>query len=80
VASAAATYLSVQGAKIVGIIDKEGGLISREGFSLKEVKQMFISKKGNQLRVPDMLSFEEVNEKIWNINAHIFIPERPPNL
>jgi glutamate dehydrogenase/leucine dehydrogenase len=74
VASAAATYLSVQGAKIVGIIDKEGGLISREGFSLKEVKQMFISKKGNQLRVPDMLSFEEVNEKIWNINAHIFIP------
>jgi glutamate dehydrogenase/leucine dehydrogenase len=74
VASAAATYLSVQGAKIVGIIDKDGGLIKKEGFSLEEVKQLFISRRGNQLNAPDMLSFEEVNEKIWEVNAHIFIP------
>ncbi len=74
VASAAAMYLSVQGAKIIGIIDKEGGLINEDGYSLEEVKYFFINKKGNQLEAPQLLSFEEVNAKIWNLKADIFIP------
>ena len=37
VAGAAAFYLSQYGAKIIGIIDKNGGLIKEDGFSLDEI-------------------------------------------
>lgn len=74
VGSAGAYYLAQNGAKIVGIIDREGGLIKEEGFSFEQVKSLFLSKKGNQLDVDNMLSFEEVNNKIWDIPAEVFIP------
>ncbi len=74
VGSAAAFYLAQSGAKVVGIIDRVGGLIKEEGFSFEEIVQLFISKNGNQLEAPDMLSFEEVNEKIWDLNAEVFLP------
>ena len=74
VASAAACYLSFQGAHIVGIIDKIGGILRPEGLSLNEVTQLFIRKQGNKLNAAELLSFEEVNEKIWNIGTEIFIP------
>ncbi len=74
VASAAATYLANMGAKIVGIIDKDFGLIEPEGLSFEEVKRLFVEKKGNKLHSDKMLSFEEVNEKIWSVGAEIFIP------
>ena len=74
VASAAAAYLAVYGAKIVAIIDKNGGVLKEEGFSLSEVKEMFTNKKGNKLHVADMIPFDEINEKIWKMDAEIFIP------
>ena len=74
VASAAAVYLTVYGAKVVGIIDRDGGLISEEGLGLKEVKSLFIHKQGNKLHSEGMLSFEEVNDRIWKLKADIFIP------
>ncbi|HNE28131.1 MAG: Glu/Leu/Phe/Val dehydrogenase dimerization domain-containing protein [Saprospiraceae bacterium] len=74
VASAAACYLAKHGVRVVGIIDREGGLIRPEGFSLEEVKHLFNSKDGNRLHAPGMLPFSEVNEKIWTLGAHIFIP------
>lgn len=74
VASAAAVYLAVYGAKVVGIIDKDGGIIREDGMGLKEVKSLFINKDGNKLNAPDMLSFDEVNEKIWSLDHEIFIP------
>lgn len=74
VASAAACYLAVMGAKIVGIIDREGGVISKEGMSLEEVKQLFLDKKGNKLNVKHLIPFAEANEAIWNVPAEIFIP------
>lgn len=74
VASAAACYLAKEGVKIVGIIDRAGGIIQPEGLSLDDVKNLFNNKNGNQLNAPDLLSFEEVNEKIWSIGADIFIP------
>ncbi len=74
VASAAACYLAKHGARVVGIIDREGGLIRPEGFSLDEVKHLFNTKDGNRLHAPDMLPFSEVNEKIWALDADIFIP------
>jgi glutamate dehydrogenase/leucine dehydrogenase len=74
VASAAAVYLSVYGAKIVGIIDRDGGLIKEEGMSLSEVKDLFVNKDGNKLNAPDMLPFDEINKKIWKLEHEIFIP------
>lgn len=74
VGAAAAFYLSKMGVKIVGIIDRVGGLINSEGFSFEEIKQFYLAKDGNTLAATNMLSFEEVNQQIWSVGAEIFAP------
>lgn len=74
VASAGAYYLAQSGAKIVGIIDRVGGLINEDGFSLDEIKHFFLTKNGNEIIHPDLKSFDEINAKIWDISADVFIP------
>ena len=74
VGSAGAYYLAQQGAVIVGIIDRVGGLIKEDGFSLEEIRELFLTKNGNALNAPNMLSFDEVNAKIWDVSAEVFIP------
>ena len=74
VGSAAAYYLTQLGAKVVGIIDRDGGLIKEEGFSMQDMTALFLSKDGNQLVSENMLSFEEINNKIWSLPAEIFVP------
>jgi glutamate dehydrogenase/leucine dehydrogenase len=74
VGSAAAYYLSQKGAKIVGIIDRVGGLIQTEGFTFEQIKALFINKNGNELSAPNMLSYEQVNSTFWSTPADIFIP------
>lgn len=75
VASAAAMELAHNGAIIVGIIDRNGGLINNQGYGLQEIKNLFINHKdGNNLVVDGMMSFDEINEQIWDIPADIFIP------
>ena len=74
VGAAAAFYLTQAGAKVVGIIDRVGGLINENGFTFEEIRTLFINRKGNTLVSPNLISFEEVNAKIWDINAEVFIP------
>ncbi|MAD50627.1 MAG: amino acid dehydrogenase [Flavobacteriales bacterium] len=74
VGSAAAFYQASEGAKVVGIIDQEGGLIKEEGFTFEEIRILFLNKNGNKLSSEKMLSFEDVNSKIWDIDVDIFIP------
>ncbi len=74
VGSAAAFYLAQAGAKVVGIIDKVGGLINEDGFEFEEIRELFLHKKGNELHAHDMMSFEDVNEQIWDLEAEIFVP------
>ena len=74
VGSAGAYYLAQMGAKIVGIIDRVGGVIKPEGLSFEEVRALFLNKDGNALNAPDMLSFEETNKRIWSLDAEVFIP------
>lgn len=74
VGSAAAYYLSQMGAKIVGIIDRDGGIIDQDGFSFEEIKQLFLNKDGNTLVADNMIPFNEINEQIWKLNAEIFTP------
>lgn len=74
VGSAAAYYLAQMGAKIVGIIDRAGGLINEDGFSFEEIKSMFLNKDGNSLRSDHLIPFEEVNDKIWSLKTEVFAP------
>ena len=74
VGSAAAYYLAQMGAKVVGIIDRDGGLIKEEGFSFEEIKNLFLKKEGNALKAENMIPFDEINEKIWSLKAEIFAP------
>ena len=74
VASAAGIYLALQGAIIVGIIDKNFGIIAEDGLSFEETKRLFVHKKGNKLDDDRMKPFDEVNAKIWDVKADVFIP------
>ncbi len=74
VASAAGYYLSQAGAKIVGIIDRAGGVLRPDGLSHTEVVELFIKKRGNQLATDDLIPFTEANGQIWSIGAEIFVP------
>ncbi|MFS4448959.1 Glu/Leu/Phe/Val dehydrogenase dimerization domain-containing protein [Maribacter sp. 2307UL18-2] len=76
VGSAAAYYLSQMGAKIVGIIDRAGGVINEEGFSFEEIQEFFLNKKGNSLMASadEMIPFDEIKERIWTLQTEIFAP------
>ena len=76
VGSAAAYYLAEMGAKIVGIIDRAGGVIKEEGFTFEEIKDFFLTKNGNTLvaNADELISFEEINNRIWTLPTEIFLP------
>ena len=74
VGSAAAYYIAQDGAKIVGIIDRDGGIINEKGFSFEEIKKLFLNKNGNAINDKNLLSFEEINDQIWDLKSEIFLP------
>ncbi|GGK74370.1 Glu/Leu/Phe/Val dehydrogenase dimerization domain-containing protein [Rufibacter glacialis] len=74
VGAAAAYYLSSEGVQIVGIIDRAGGVIKEEGFSFEEITALFLNRVGNTLTADHLLSFEQVNARIWDLPSEIFIP------
>ena len=73
VASAAGYYLSKSGAKIVGIIDRRGGYVDKNGMEQSQVEDLFVNKNGNEIS-GDIIPFEEINEIIWDVEADIFVP------
>ena len=74
VGSAAAYYLAQDGANIVGIIDRVGGLIKTEGYTFEEIKNLFLNKNGNELVSNDMQNYDDVDAQIWDTKADVFIP------
>jgi glutamate dehydrogenase/leucine dehydrogenase len=74
VGSAAAFYLAEMGVKVVGIIDREGGIINEDGFTFQEIKNLFLNKDGNKLVADNMIPTEMINEQIWKTGAEIFAP------
>lgn len=74
VGAAAGYYLSQMGVKIVGIIDRFGGVLKPEGFSFEEIRGLYLDRNGNQLQSKDLIPFDEINRKIWEVGAEIFIP------
>lgn len=74
VGSAAAFYLADMGAKVVGIIDRDGGVLNKDGFSFEEIRELFLNKDGNKLVAEKMIPFETINAEIWKTGAEIFAP------
>ena len=74
VGAAAAYYMATAGAHIVGIIDRAGGLIHTEGFSVEKIRHLFLNRNGNLLNDDQMISYEEINQKIWDLPADVFLP------
>lgn len=74
VGAAAGFYLSQMGVKVVGILTREGGLINQAGLTHEEICQLVVDREGNRLVTDDLLSFDTVNQKIWDLNFEIFIP------
>jgi glutamate dehydrogenase/leucine dehydrogenase len=74
VGAAAGFYLAQLGVKIVGIISHDGGVINQAGFTLEEIQQLVVNRQGNKLISPDILPFDIVNQKIWDLDFEIFIP------
>jgi glutamate dehydrogenase/leucine dehydrogenase len=74
VAAAAGYYLARQGALITGIIDRAGGILAPEGLGAAAVQELFVNKEANQLRAEQLLPFAEVNDRIWDIGADVFLP------
>ena len=74
VGAAAAFYFGQMGAKVVGIIDRVGGLINQEGYTLKELTELYLNKSGNTLVAEKLIPFEEINELIWSLKTEVFAP------
>jgi glutamate dehydrogenase/leucine dehydrogenase len=74
VGAAAGFYLSKMGVKIVGIIGKEGGLLNEHGFSHEEICALVLNRKGNQLVADNLISYDEMNKRVWDMPFEIFIP------
>jgi glutamate dehydrogenase/leucine dehydrogenase len=74
VAAAAGYYMAKNGVKIIGIIDRVGGLIKPEGFSLEEITELFNNRAGNTLVADALIPFELAAEQIWKLNPEIFVP------
>ena len=74
VGAAAAFYLAKMGAKVVGIIDRAGGIINEKGYTLEQIRTFFLNKKGNELFADNSIPFAEMNHRIWNLPTEIFVP------
>ncbi|MEU5031769.1 Glu/Leu/Phe/Val dehydrogenase dimerization domain-containing protein [Streptomyces milbemycinicus] len=74
VGAAAAYYAAQSGASIVGVIDRHGGIINPDGYAPCEVRDLFLGRHGNTLDAENLLSFDEVDARIWDIGAEVFLP------
>lgn len=74
VAAAAGYYLAQMGVRIVGIIDRDGGIVNEAGFDMETIRGLYLNRNGNRLHADGMQSFEKLNATIWDLPADIFIP------
>ncbi|MFE0462636.1 Glu/Leu/Phe/Val dehydrogenase dimerization domain-containing protein, partial [Kitasatospora sp. NPDC058965] len=74
VGAAAAYYAAQSGARIVGIIDRDGGLLNPDGFGLDEVRELFLNRRGNTLHSADLLPSAEIDARVWDLGAEVFLP------
>lgn len=73
VGAAAGYYLTQLGVRIVGIVDRDGGLLNEEGFSADEISSLLLNRAAFSDR-DDLIPFEKINQQIWDLDAEIFVP------
>jgi glutamate dehydrogenase/leucine dehydrogenase len=72
VGAAAGYYLSQEGAKIVGIVDRAGGLTNGDGYTHNEIVSMFNSRTTKMF---DGFKLDpEIQTNFWKQKADVFIP------
>jgi glutamate dehydrogenase/leucine dehydrogenase len=74
VGAAAGFYLAQSGVKVVGIIDRHGGVVDPNGFSPAEVTQFFLDRDGMHLRSDRLVPYAELMGRVWDVGAEIFVP------
>jgi hypothetical protein len=45
--------------KVIGIIDRDGGLINENGFTFEEIRALFLMKDGNTLVAENMIPLKK---------------------
>jgi glutamate dehydrogenase/leucine dehydrogenase len=74
VGAAAGYYLARSGVKVVGILDKLGGVINETGFELSAIQRFLVERKTNKLSGYPFLSFDEMSKVFWSLPADVFVP------
>lgn len=74
VGGAAAYYAAQMGFKVVGIIDRTGGLIKEEGFTTEELSELLLTRDGNALMAPNLIPYDEMEARIYDLPAEVFLP------
>tara|TARA_Y100000589_G_scaffold285276_1_gene284670 strand:+ start:268 stop:1500 length:1233 start_codon:yes stop_codon:yes gene_type:complete len=72
VGASAGFFLSKAGFSIRGIMDKEGYVLSEEGFSIDEVKTLFLNKNRNVFNSKNKVFENDTN--FWKHGADVFLP------
>lgn len=75
VGAAAGYYLAKAGVKVVGILDRAGALINKDGFTLEEISHFAANRRELWHEKEDeIIPFEYVQEALWFIGSEIFVP------
>jgi glutamate dehydrogenase/leucine dehydrogenase len=74
VGASAGYYISRLGAHVVGILDRNGGRMEEDGIPAEEIRDLFIHRQGNTLQSRQLQSFEDVNARLWDLGAEVFLP------
>jgi glutamate dehydrogenase/leucine dehydrogenase len=74
VGAAAGFYLAKMGVKIVGIVTRDGGIISTQGLSAEAVTALVVNRVNNRIMSKDLIPYEELEKEIWDQQFEIFIP------
>jgi glutamate dehydrogenase/leucine dehydrogenase len=74
VGAAAGFYLAQLGVKLVGVVSHEGGVINQQGYGAEAVRKLVTDRRSNKMISEDLLPFDIVNKKIWDLDFEIFIP------
>jgi glutamate dehydrogenase/leucine dehydrogenase len=73
VGAAAGYYLARVGAKIVGIIDRQTGIIKKEGYTFEETDAIFRSRFTGDM-FGGFNPTQDAMQDFWNTPAEVFIP------
>lgn len=73
VGAAAGFFLVKAGFILKGIMDKDGFLLSENGFTLDEVTQLFLNRDRNTIVAENKINSSN-REQFWNMGADVFLP------